>query len=70
MSKQVKTPRFYCDVPTYLHAVGYTDFFRNDGRWSTDLLYMNPASPTLYQPTTANIQNGEFSAPRIGRDLY
>ena len=70
MSKQVKTPRFYCDVPTYLHAVGYTDFFRNDGRWSTDLLYMNPASPTLYQPTTGNIQNGEFSSHRIGRDLY
>ena len=39
MGKQVKTPRFYVDMPTFLHAtgqLGWDDFYGG-----AELLYMN-----------------------------
>ena len=39
MGAQVKTPRFYVDMPTFLHATG-------DLKWQGNFLYMNPSNPT------------------------
>ena len=44
MGKQVKTPRFYVDMPTFLHATGETHWADTD-RGGADLLYMNPSNP-------------------------
>ena len=45
MGKQVKTPRFYVDMPTFLHATGETHWAEADNRGGADLLYMNPSNP-------------------------
>ena len=45
MSRQVKTPRFYVDMPTFLHATGQLDWA--EGRGGAELLYMNCANPYL-----------------------
>ena len=45
MSKQVKTPRFYVDIPTFLHATGQLGW--DDTRGGAELLYMNPPNPYL-----------------------
>ena len=45
MSKQVKTPRFYVDIPTFLHSTGQLDWDRDKG--GAELLYMNCANPYL-----------------------
>ena len=43
MGKQVKTPRFYVDMPTFLHATGQLGW---DGiKGGAELLYMNPSNP-------------------------
>jgi hypothetical protein len=45
MGKQVKTPRFYVDMPTFLHAtgqLGWDDFYGG-----AELLYMNCANPYI-----------------------
>tara|TARA_Y100001972_G_scaffold9380_1_gene10265 strand:+ start:2992 stop:4101 length:1110 start_codon:yes stop_codon:yes gene_type:complete len=45
MGKQVKTPRFYVDIPTFLHATGQLDW--DLFRGGAELLYMNPSNPVL-----------------------
>jgi len=45
MGKQVKTPRFYVDIPTFLHATG--DLHWADSPVAQSLLYMNPSNPYL-----------------------
>tara|TARA_Y100001963_G_C6738496_1_gene427646 strand:- start:124 stop:1386 length:1263 start_codon:yes stop_codon:yes gene_type:complete len=56
MSRQVKTPRFYVDIPSFLHAVG--DIQWGHGGHSTthqsgknyggaELLYLNPSNPFM-----------------------
>ena len=47
MSKQVKTPRFYVDMVTFLHATGMTGWASDEQRGGADLLYMNCANPYL-----------------------
>ena len=45
MGKQVKTPRFYVDIPTFLHATGQLGW--DSGNGGAELLYMNCANPYL-----------------------
>jgi len=45
MGKQVKTPRFYVDMPTFLHATGQLGWDGSKG--GAELLYMNPSNPYL-----------------------
>ena len=45
MGKQVKTPRFYVDMPTFLHATGQLGWDKDNG--GAELLYMNCANPYL-----------------------
>ena len=45
MSKQVKIPRFYVDIPTFLHATGQLGWDSDNG--GAELLYMNCANPYL-----------------------
>ena len=45
MGKQVKTPRFYVDMPTFLHATGQLGWDSELG--GAELLYMNCANPYL-----------------------
>ena len=45
MSKQVKIPRFYVDMPTFLHATGQLGWDSELG--GAELLYMNCANPYL-----------------------
>ncbi len=50
MGKQVKTPRFYVDMPTFLHATGQLGWDYELG--GAELLYMNCANP--YTTTREN----------------
>ena len=52
MGKQVKTPRFYVDMPTFLHATGQLGWDGSDG--GAELLYMNCANPYI-KNTTSNL---------------
>ena len=45
MGKQVKTPRFYVDMVTFLHATGQLGWDKDNG--GAELLYMNCANPYL-----------------------
>jgi len=45
MGKQVKTPRFYVDMPTFLHATGQLGW--DDYYGGAELLYMNCANPYI-----------------------
>jgi hypothetical protein len=45
MGKQVKTPRFYVDMVTFLHATGQLGWDANKG--GAELLYMNPSNPYM-----------------------
>ena len=56
MGKQVKTPRFYVDIPTFLHATGQLGWDANKG--GAELLYMNCANPFI-----VNIQNTQSVTP-------
>ena len=56
MGKQVKTPRFYVDIPTFLHATGDLQWGHGSNNPTYDggtnhggaeLLYLNPANPFL-----------------------
>lgn len=49
MVKQVKTPRFYVDIPTFLHATGQLGWDESKG--GSELLYMNCANPVTFTPT-------------------
>tara|TARA_R110000824_G_scaffold97398_1_gene232796 strand:- start:1618 stop:2682 length:1065 start_codon:yes stop_codon:yes gene_type:complete len=51
MGKQVKTPRFYVDMPTFLHATGQLGW--DDAEGGAELLYMNPSNPYLSSKTSA-----------------
>ena len=51
MGKQVKTPRFYVDMPTFLHATGQLGWDAVD-KGGAALLYMNPSNP-IYTPYTS-----------------
>ena len=69
MSKQVKTPRFYVDIPTFLHAVGYSSRFDEK---SNDLLYMSPATQTM-TPLSEDwiVEQNSLTTHRIGSsDTY
>ena len=58
MGKQVKTPRFYVDMPTFLHATGDLHWGGLVGGVNTvngsELLYMNCANPS-FRPTIEDI---------------
>mgnify|MGYP003132554498 CR=1 FL=1 len=45
MGKQVITPRFYVDMPTFLHATGQLGW--DDYQGGAELLYMNCANPYI-----------------------
>ena len=49
MGKQVKTPRFYVDIPTFLHATGQLGWDSELG--GAELLYMNCANPNISEGT-------------------
>ena len=51
MGKQVKIPRFYVDMVSFLHATGQTtwDSTYSYGGGGVDLLYMNPSNPHLIE---------------------
>ncbi len=49
MGSQVKTPRFYVDMPSFLHAIGHLGW-DNANNGGAELLYMNPSNP--YTKTT------------------
>ena len=60
MGKQVKTPRFYVDIPTFLHATGETQWGHGGHHinWGdgvnfggAELLYLNPSNPHLRKRT-------------------
>ena len=54
MAQQVKTPRFYVDIPTFLHATGQLEWDTNKG--GAKLLYMNCANPqTIIPESNASI---------------
>jgi hypothetical protein len=53
MGKQVKTPRFYVDMPTFLHATGQLGWDNYLG--GAELLYMNCANPYINN-TQNNLQ--------------
>ena len=44
MGKQVKKPRFYVDMVSFLHATGQTGWDATN-KGGVDLLYMNPSNP-------------------------
>ena len=50
MGKQVKTPRFYVDMPTFLHATGQLGWDGDNG--GAELLYMNCANPFVREDNT------------------
>ena len=53
MSKQVKTPRFYVDMVSFLHATGDLDW--NGSKGGAELLYMNPSNPYIRESTTTHV---------------
>ena len=60
MGKQVKTPRFYVDMVTFLHATGQLGW--DSGNGGAELLYMNCANPRTKQIDTT----GTNQVARIG----
>ena len=60
MGKQVKTPRFYVDMVTFLHATGQLGW--DSGNGGAELLYMNCANPYTKQIDTT----GPNEVARIG----
>ena len=64
MGKQVKTPRFYVDMPTFLHATGQLgwDATSNGG---AELLYMNPSNPYTKEVE----QSGADEVATIGHSI-
>ena len=69
MSRQVKTPRFYCDVPTYLHAIGHGEFFENNYH-GKDLLYMNCSKQNISQISPDFNGNNYNTTHFVGRAAY
>ena len=56
MGKQVKTPRFYVDMPTFLHATGQLGW--DNGTGGANLLYMNPSNPYI-----VNVEQSQSLTP-------
>jgi hypothetical protein len=56
MGKQVKTPRFYVDMPTFLHATGQLGWDADKG--GAELLYINPSNPYV-----VNIEESQSATP-------
>ena len=71
MSKQVLTPRFYVDIPSFIHAMGYTQYFNNSDH-GQKLLYMNAAKQkTTGLPGPAEDWTSQWhTLHRIGRSGY
>ena len=63
MGKQVKTPRFYVDMVTFLHATGQLGW--DDGNGGAELLYMNCANPYTKQVNTLSVNE----VARIGNHI-
>ena len=61
MGKQVKTPRFYVDMVTFLHATGQLGW--DSGNGGAELLYMNCANPYTKQIDTTGVNE----VARIGK---
>ena len=61
MGKQVKTPRFYVDMVTFLHATGQLVW--DSGNGGAELLYMNCANPYTKQIDTTGVNE----VARIGK---
>jgi|5B_taG_2_1085324.scaffolds.fasta_scaffold01041_12 hypothetical protein len=67
MSKQVLTPRFYVDIPSFIHAMGYAKYFDNNVGGQR-LLYMNPSSQWLRQLPHPDSWNSQwYTLHSIGR---
>ena len=64
MSKQVLTPRFYVDIPSFLHATGDLRWGGYAAHGGIDLLYMNPSNPW-----TITSDGGELAVAVIGDSL-
>ena len=62
MGKQVKTPRFYVDMVTFLHATGQLGWDSELG--GAELLYMNCANPIISEGT-----NDLFKIGNIDNDI-
>jgi len=58
MGKQVKTPRFYVDMPTFLHATGDLGWDGTNG--GAELLYMNCANPLNRLDELEDTNEGEL----------
>jgi len=63
MAQQVKTPRFYVDIPTFLHATGQLKWDSDKG--GAKLLYMNCANPQTIVPES----NAAITAFKIGDSI-
>ena len=64
MSKAVKTPRFYVDIPSFLHAIGQLGW--DDIKGGSELLYMNPSSPYTFREEETSFADMELSPFVIG----
>ncbi len=58
MSKQVLTPRFYVDIPSFLHAVGYSEYW--GGEHDAKPLYINPSTQNITPYSNENIGNNGY----------
>ena len=64
MGNQVRTPRFYVDIPSFLHAtgqLGWDDTQYSETKGGAELLYMNPSNPVLYEDTVPRYERTPFS---------
>tara|TARA_Y100000593_G_scaffold16310_1_gene32277 strand:+ start:4231 stop:5457 length:1227 start_codon:yes stop_codon:yes gene_type:complete len=78
MTQQVKTPRFYIDIPSYLHATGDTQW-GHGGHSSTwdggknyggaELLYMNAANPFMRDGGNSSDENYYSYTFKIGQNF-
>ena len=66
MSKQVKTPRFYVDIPTFLHATGQLGWDNELG--GAELLYMNCANPVTFTSTDTTADTTMFKIGHNGNN--
>ena len=69
MGKQVKTPRFYVDIPSFLHATGdlqwahgghHLTYNGGTNHGGAELLYLNPANPFLRKAPHNNTQPNSY----------
>ena len=58
MSKQGLTPRFYVDIPSFLHAVGYSEYW--GGKHDAKPLYINPSAQNITPYSNENIVNNGY----------